>query len=915
MVVSDRESNSLGALMHLMENGAPVSTLNIRNLADLDSAAMKYYGRKPTPQEVADFASIKKIDSFVYPNRSEASIGNAAHDRGEVIQSLPVIDRSADNIPNPSLVLMPNNGGSRDISRAKFDIGQYLDPKYTASAAGLAAIAAATAPRDANARTIPTLPWRPIGDVAQELGVKEIAPHTQDFAKFMNDMHGKIASEGLSDRDLMKAYGITASSIGRTGRTADAVRRGGLDIVGNESVRPEGAFGLWLMTPHGQAFLNDAQRGVVNEDALANLTKLFGKGEDGGAGFGKQNQLADQLREAVSILPGHKDAIEAALMQPGHEPLREAMMALPGVNASKAGFISSLLGNGAMPTLDARQIILHTGDSTENASKVLSRKGAAAQAVDELAARQAALGLDIAPEFAPNYQHLAHHTIWDKVSNTKTTHQDLVDAMKKAGIAGLATGAGAYALGGSGEAEAAKPPSLTPAIVHNGKVYKASNEGGTHLDALRSIPIEERFRAETDGNNRMYVTPSGKVLDRYRAQDYALKNDLHSEWSPSYAKTSPELVSEWLADHREMTGRYPEIASTAITQSDRDILSSLFDNTTNRTDTTGLLGHLPDKLSALKDVAKAVPGAVVGGLGYAYDNPAEAAINTAKFVRDVVVDPSNLLNHPAAIGVQIAMAPSSTAADDWDPSAARTEPQELPPGYRFPRKWEMTSGGQNTPIIDPDLYDPSAFRQSIVSPELAAHVNLPQAVSFEDAPRFEYSPEQFAQFQAMFPEAKGYADGGEIVAPESTAAPVGFHGGIFYTGDATAPAAGPFVDNTIGQPFHGGNFYTGEGTPAPQSFTPPAAGSPFHGGIFYTAGDSSPVAPTPSPVVDTGYWTNPIAATQTYYPSAAFDATSPSGYFNYAHNFIQGDKAPGGFTTWAPYVEPPPPQPGYSEGG
>lgn len=405
-----------------------------------------------------------------------------------------------------------------------------------------AAGAASVVPTDAQAKlSIPSLPWRPIADVAKELGVKEVAPHTYDFARFMNDMRGKIASDGLSDRDLMKAYGITASSIGRTGRRADAVRRGGLpDIVGDESVRPEGAFGMWLMTPHGQAFLNDAERGVVNEESLANLTKLFGKGEDGGAGFGKQNQLADQLRLAVSTLPEHKDAIQSALLQTGHEPLREAMMALPGINASKAGFISSLLGNGAMPTLDARQIILHTGGSTDNAAKVLGRKGAAARAVDELATRQEELGLQIPSEFLPNYQHLAHHTIWDKTSGTQTTHHDLIDAMKKAGIAGLVSSGGAYGLLHSTPAEAgvhtssySDPSSIKP--------YQSEDNGGINAmdlagviggpvwqGLIQSITPSPANGALSPYENKMleYMTPQQKdILGMYLEQPQSVRDD------------------------------------------------------------------------------------------------------------------------------------------------------------------------------------------------------------------------------------------------------------------------------------------------------------------------------------------------------------------------------------------------------
>lgn len=220
----------------------------------------------------------------------------------------------------------------------------------------------------------------------------------------------------------------------------------------------------------------------------------------------------------------------------------------------------------------------------------------------------------------------------------------------------------------------------------------------------------------------------------------------------------------------------------------------------------------------------------------------------------------------------------------------RNEPAEAPELYTkgFPeqyRKYMLPQTDEN-----PEVRMSSPY----VSSELAKHVNLPQAVQWV--------------------EPEGYADGGEVTQPTSTEATQrpSFHDGLFYTGDATAPASGPFIDSTVGQPFHGGNFYTGDSLEAPSSFVDSTIGQPFHGGLFL-GGPNQPTTPSPAPVADTGYWANPISATQTFYPAAAFDATSPSGYFNYAHNFIQGDKAPGGFTTWAPYVEPPPPNLGNSE--
>jgi len=82
--------------------------------------------------------------------------------------------------------------------------------------------------------------------------------------------------------------------------------------------------------------------------------------------------------------------------------------------------------------------------------------------------------------------------------------------------------------------------SLRPAIRFGGKLY----QGDTHLDALARVPEDVRARAMGDGGNRGYVSDKGKFMDRWRAQDYALRNDLLSPSAPAWAKTSPELIAE-----------------------------------------------------------------------------------------------------------------------------------------------------------------------------------------------------------------------------------------------------------------------------------------------------------------------------------------------------------------------------------
>lgn len=82
---------------------------------------------------------------------------------------------------------------------------------------------------------------------------------------------------------------------------------------------------------------------------------------------------------------------------------------------------------------------------------------------------------------------------------------------------------------------------LMPAVWHDGAVYAAR---GTHMDALNLVPEPVRKFAVSNGDNRGYVNARGKFLDRYDAQEYALKHGLIAETAPTWAHTSPELISE-----------------------------------------------------------------------------------------------------------------------------------------------------------------------------------------------------------------------------------------------------------------------------------------------------------------------------------------------------------------------------------
>jgi hypothetical protein len=282
--------------------------------------------------------------------------------------------------------------------------------------------------------------WRPVGDVQESLGgLKEIPSHVQKFGDFMDNVAQRAAGSGLTARDLIKAYTITRSSIQRQAANVDKLRASGLvlpeEMTGK--IRPEGAFGEWLHTPAGQAYLDAAERGKVHQTAIQNAIQVM-------APFGRhQTDIPDALTWAALNLPGKEKQV-SELVHSGHlmagtpEEWRAFTQHIRGVGPSKSGFLASLMGRGDQPTLDARQIILHTGRPTSEASKYIAKKGGAGgiEAVDRLSARQSAMDLSLPDRLKPYYQHLAHHAVWDKAGGDETTHEDVVRAMHHAASGG-----------------------------------------------------------------------------------------------------------------------------------------------------------------------------------------------------------------------------------------------------------------------------------------------------------------------------------------------------------------------------------------------------------------------------------------------------------------------------------------------
>jgi hypothetical protein len=268
--------------------------------------------------------------------------------------------------------------------------------------------------------------WKPIEEVAARLDYPTAVPDyiQGGYGQFMQQQMARAHRGEMSPRDLVKAYGITQSSIGRGGLPYNTATKAGLKVPRtDELVRPEGAFAEWLGSTPGQRYLKAAERGEIDDRALRDIQEKF-------APFGKQNQLIGQLAYGATELPKMGD-VNAALLA-DRDRFRTWASSIKGIDSAKPGFIGSLLGRGDVPTLDARQLNLQANTPPVGLGSIMKRgQGAGGlEAVDRLTARQKALDLNIDPSLQPFYQHLTHHALWDKMGDAQTTHADLIKAMQ-----------------------------------------------------------------------------------------------------------------------------------------------------------------------------------------------------------------------------------------------------------------------------------------------------------------------------------------------------------------------------------------------------------------------------------------------------------------------------------------------------
>jgi hypothetical protein len=280
--------------------------------------------------------------------------------------------------------------------------------------------------------------WRPQEDVARQIQLTEVPSYiTDNYGRFMQEQAGKAKAGDLGQRDLVKAYGITRSSVNRGARLV------GDDIGKGNVMRPEGYMADWLMTPAGQEYLAAAQAGKVDKAAVADLVKRFQP-------FGMSDTLGKDVAWAAENAGAMRPGMGAAITG-DKQAWREFSKAMPGIGPAKSGFIASLLGRGDLPTLDARQLVLNTGGPAKDAGKYMRRMGGAGgdAAVDRLAQRQEAMNLTLPKDLQDHYQHLTHHAVWDKVGNDQTTHNDLIRAMMRGKATLPALGTTAAAAGGA----------------------------------------------------------------------------------------------------------------------------------------------------------------------------------------------------------------------------------------------------------------------------------------------------------------------------------------------------------------------------------------------------------------------------------------------------------------------------------
>ena len=378
--------------------------------------------------------------------------------------------------------------------------------------------------RDPKTTKIADWKWRKLKEVLTDVPLTEVPDYIQKgYGEFMNQQLSKAQAGQLTPRDLLKAFTITQSSIGRGGLSHASATKTGMKLPNTgEEVRPEGAFAEWLGSSMGQKYLNAAERGLIHHPALGDIQQKF-------APFGKHNQLVDQMAYAAQMMPKLAQTMNQAVTG-GKDEYRDWAEQMRGIAGAKSGFIGSMLGRGDLPTLDARQLNLHTLPANVGVGSIMSRgKGTGArEAVDRLASRQQAMNLNVDPSMMPHYQHLTHHAVWDAMGKNKTTHDDLVRAMR-----GYAEGGAArMAKGGNptveemrraiAKASGSNPP-MAEKNLTNTQDFHTSLMDKVREGSINAKKQMDAFNYKYDKGHRVFTEDSAKknkapyeIIERYR---------------------------------------------------------------------------------------------------------------------------------------------------------------------------------------------------------------------------------------------------------------------------------------------------------------------------------------------------------------------------------------------------------------
>ena len=330
------------------------------------------------------------------------------------------------------------------LSRTRRIPARYALPALPIGDVGLAP----PSPRAAKLIDIAFNPWAPEARrrrAAQEFldvrakSVREIVPrelpkHIYPFAEYMRQM----SEHPISSRDIIKAYLVTVGSMRRAAIGADKVRAQWKNFPGPKSgsVRPEDVLGDLLESPAGQTYLQAATKGRFDKKAAKTIVNHFGA-------WGFKPTFYKQLKHAVT-LGEDAPSIDRILKQGRRRSwYRYVEKRVPGVSIAKAGFLASLLGRGDMATADARELNfwlcpLHEWERDKRKCRTpLGDRYDVNDLVDDdfmhvFNKKMRALRMRMPPRYKPFYEHLAHHALWDAVAETKTSHQNIIDAMKNA---------------------------------------------------------------------------------------------------------------------------------------------------------------------------------------------------------------------------------------------------------------------------------------------------------------------------------------------------------------------------------------------------------------------------------------------------------------------------------------------------